>query len=894
VLYRGDTTEDFSVLNVVPDNQFNKSDLFERIYVSIWDGGDESTAFIYEHLTQPIGHGYIVQDENCSFYFTLNYTKIEQGFQQYYPEYILLEDSYTYVHLSFESTQLRYSISNTPFNYDYMGSEHSTYHLKLTIEGQAPIYSYQSAFNDYVLKIENNYVYFNDSRFVDDGYIANNSNIKLEYKYKLQPGLLERKHFLAVIYPWSNVFNTIVDDAIYGDSDITYREKYRKLSGSSIISPFEYSLSINDTYKLYLSYRLNQREYFEEKFEIDYRSTNLDFYYLNDNFDNFVTEYSEEEVVVYYFDENDQMQFLPRSSYEVDNVTHKVSLKNDGNPIVTPNNIIEFYVGFSPAINDERFNAYEFTYNPSIGMNDTLELTYWNVTNGERFDVIPNLNAYNYMNEPKTTFTNFVSHATQVAAFLEEEESLVFDLAGELSWYSEDLLEGIQNGEYLSIYLHASLENYYCLDHITVELHDSNNILSDYTQIITVEELVMWDFDVKIDLPSEENNDLQTITITPIFCNSDEYSEDNFLGIPHFELLEWDDDLVEGDANRYLPIQLKTALITNSSSLDVAYLFNEELQYLSLPEGIEFNWSLEDNFLGDDYYTLYIPETFVDPSDTSRNATFEDGDLILIRYNKPSQKMLKIGIKEIYFNKKPHNYDSLPILSEFMLVNANDSASYEEFIAPYNCNVSLPLTPFDDEFTSSYKNVVFDLEISDLETYAIDGYVDFSHLLFSAPNPNYELTVSQVVIIREIEGLSDFIEFFNSRVWQFTEFETLVSSSVPENDSYQLELAATPLFYNDADQGKWLEYLKIYDENYNYYSAGISGVEYQLLWSPTTQNFTWNPSFNRFQEYWGMEIELPHLVRPNTTLYFEYCTDTSWSEAIDLEYENVNFNSFEF
>jgi hypothetical protein len=642
-----------------------------------------------------------------------------------------------------------------------------------------------------------------------------------------------------------------------------------------------------------LSYRLNQREYFEEKFEIDYKSTNLDFYYLKDNFDNFVSEYSEDEVVVYYFDEDNKMQFLPKSSYEVDNISHKVTLENDGNVIVTPNNIMVFYVGFSPAINDERFNAYEFTYNPSLGMNDTLELTYWSVSNGEKFDVIPNLNAYNYMNEPKTTFTNFVSHATQVAAFLEEEESLVFDLAGELSWYNEDLLEGIQNGEYLSIYLHASFENYQCLDHITVKLHNSSGILSEYTQNITVEELVMWDFDVKINLPSEQNNDLQTITITPIFSDSDEYSEDNILGIPHFELLEWDDDLVEGDANRYVPIQLKTALVTDSTSLDIAYLFNDELQYLSLPEGIEFNWSFEDNFLGDDHYTLYIPEVFVDPSDTSKNATFEDGDLILIRYNKPSQKLLKIGIKEIYFNKKPYNFDSLPIISEFMLINASDSSSYEEFIAPYNCNLSLPLTPFDDEFTSSYKNVVFDLNVSDLEAYAIDGYVEFSHLLFSAPNPNYELTVSQVVVIRETEGLSDFVEFFNSRVWQFTEFETLVSSSVPENDSYHLELTTTPLFYNDADQGKWLEYLKIYDENYNYFSAGISGDEYQLLWSPTTQNFTWNPSFNRFQEYWGMEIELPHVVQPNTTLYFEYCTNTSWSNALDFEYQNANSGSFE-
>ena len=69
-----------------------------------------------------------------------------------------------------------------------------------------------------------------------------------------------------------------------------------------------------------------------------------------------------------------------------------------------------------------------------------------------------------------------------------------------------------------------------------------------------------------------------------------------------------------------------------------------------------------------------------------------------------------------------------------------------------------------------------------------------------------------------------------------------------------------PLFYYDEDPAKWLEYLKIYDENYNYYSAGLSGDEHQLHYSPATKNFTWNPTFDRFQEYWGTEIELPAMI----------------------------------
>ena len=161
-----------------------------------------------------------------------------------------------------------------------MGTEHQSYHIKITVGGSTAVYSYDTAeFAKYISKIENNYIYFTGSNYTEEGYIANNTNIKVEYKFKLQPGLLERKHFMQIIYPWSNVFDSIWDGAFSSSTDESgiYREKYRKLSGSSIISPFEYSLSINDTFSLYLSYCLNQREYFEEKFTVDYRSNLYEF-----------------------------------------------------------------------------------------------------------------------------------------------------------------------------------------------------------------------------------------------------------------------------------------------------------------------------------------------------------------------------------------------------------------------------------------------------------------------------------------------------------------------------------------------------------------------------------------------------------------------------------------
>ncbi|MFW9874256.1 MAG: hypothetical protein ACFFG0_14215, partial [Candidatus Thorarchaeota archaeon] len=129
---------------------------------------------------------------------------------------------------------------------------------------------------------------------------------------------------------------------------------------------------------------------------------------------------------------------------------------------------------------------------------------------------------------------------------------------------------------------------------------------------------------------------------------------------------------------------------------------------------------------------------------------------------------------------------------------------------------------------------------------------------------------------------------WDSRVWQFTEAEMFKASASPAGDSYQLALEKPPLFYPDIE---WLEYLNIYDEDGNYYSAGLSGNDHQLHYEPTSNTFTWNPSFNQFPEYFGMEFEEPLITDPNKTLFFEYSTNTSWSESIRIEEENIDLQS---
>ena len=111
-----------------------------------------------------------------------------------------------------------------------------------------------------------------------------------------------------VVHPWTNFFDTVTDEVVIeapSEGESVYREKYRKLSGSSIISPFKYKLSIEDTYSLYLSYRLNQRDYYEEKLTINYADSEYVYKYIPDELNNYLSEYYSTEassISVYYFD----------------------------------------------------------------------------------------------------------------------------------------------------------------------------------------------------------------------------------------------------------------------------------------------------------------------------------------------------------------------------------------------------------------------------------------------------------------------------------------------------------------------------------------------------------------------------------------------------------------
>ncbi|KKN43166.1 hypothetical protein LCGC14_0705920 [marine sediment metagenome] len=760
VLYTGETSTDiFSVQYIVPQGQYLEDfKIFPTLYTLIQNGDDEGTMKVFE-IPNYEAFSYISQNAPNSYNYTIDYNEIENFIQTMYnPNYNLVDDSYIYILAEYNSTLLTYPMGHTPFNYEYLGPTHSAYHIALYIDDTLIAYSNETAFDDYVSKIEDEYLFFNNKSRGQAGFIDPSSSIRLLYKFKLQPGLLDRKNFMIVTYPWTNSFETIMDSLNSEDSQITFREKYRKLSGGSVISQFEYGLSIDNKYSLYLSYRLNQREYFEDKFVIDVQyydpiAEGYVYEFMSIQLDNYidVLEYGgEDSINVYYFDTLGQMQFLDTSHYIVDVNLRKITIKDDQNVLVYNVDVIpNFYVSFVPANIDTESASYRFSYDPSLEITATMDVNYWDVIGVNELDVIPNLDAYYFLNEQESTLHNTVSHASQIAAYLSEGNELEFDLEAELGGFDQDIIDDIHAGKYLSLYLDTNIQNIDSLDLLTVKLYDNGGLMDVYTQNISVEELIMNDNTIKVNLPTSTNT-LKKIRLIPVFRTDKQYSQDNTIGIAQFQTIEWDSTLVStnSDGNEYMQITLEHDLKTELGGLELAYVFNDKLQHLSFPYNITY--ILEEYSPTIKSYILYIPSTYIHP-DTSETVSFQEGEVIVLRYNSPVKTGISIGVGNLYLENKGYNYEAHTDIpkAEILLVNASADDAYSEFTTGYYYQTPIQLTPFNTEYNNRYSAVKIDLNFTSLYESTGSTVLNFTHIVISVPNPTYELTINEVVILQE-------------------------------------------------------------------------------------------------------------------------------------------------
>ncbi len=769
--------------------------------------------------------------------------------------------------------------------------QHHPYNITLNIQGIGLIHSYdKNEFNKYVLKIEDNCIYFKENAFGEDGYITNKSKISVSYKFKLQPGLLDKEHVFMVIHPYSSAFETLDSELAnllgLGSTPIG------RISGSSMISPFEYQLSVEETYSLYLSYRLNQRKYFIKEFDIDYDSYPYIFEYLSDADAEYIKEADDPSFKVFYYNKNNKIVYLDSSHYTIIEEDHTIFIHNDGNVLSSQNDIYTFYVSFITKTFDKTLSKHKFTFDPYDPWSDidrSLNVNYWNVVGGNRLDVIPNFNTYYSLDMTKTTFEQAVSYASQLVAHVKEGKTLSYYIEADLTDQNSGLLNKIHEGQYISLHMDMLIDNIDALKELKIELHDgSHNPIISPAQILSVERIVQSNFDVEIMLPTTSNN-LHHIDFTPIFKDDEVYSTDNVVGVPRIETLKWDESKLEtlNDGTTVLKYPLYYELKTDTSAPELIYMFNTDLQNLELLPDKEITWDSTENIFDDTNYSIYIPNSYIDPH-SRQPKNFTTGDLIMLRYFSPADRSIKANIRNLYFQKKPYNYENFPFIAECLLLNSSNPAAFSQ---PQTINLPIPITPYTSDAEDSYNELVIDIDLSDYQQYATDGYIDISHILLSSNNPAYSFTIDEVAIIGPSNTASGYGKGFYDRVWQYTEQEKFIASANPENDQYNLVLENKPVFFNDVDETKWLEYLKVYDENYNYYSVGTSGDEYQLIYDSDSQSLSWNSEFDKFQEYWGSEIQLPSLIDPNTALYVDYCTSTSWDTTPLLDYQNIKYDS---
>ena len=259
---------------------------------------------------------------------------------------------------------------------------------------------------------------------------------------------------------------------------------------------------------------------------------------------------------------------------------------------------------------------------------------------------------------------------------------LEFNITGELGGFDQELNNGIHNGEYLDFYIDTNIKNIESLEYLTIEVHNNSGIMSKFSKNMTREELEMADFTIKIDLPTESNT-LQKIRFIPHFREDNEYSIDNTQGISRMQTIQWATEqvIVLEDGQEYMPITLDHELKTELNGFELAYVYNDKLQYLTFPEGFALSYNYDEIT---ESYRFLIPTVYNNP-DTHELVKFKEEQLLLIRYNSPVKRGIAIGIGKMYFEHKGYNYDAhldIP-KAELLLVNADSEKAYSEFTSDY-------------------------------------------------------------------------------------------------------------------------------------------------------------------------------------------------------------------
>ncbi len=122
-----------------------------------------------------------------------------------------------------------------------------------------------------------------------------------------------------------------------------------------------------------------------------------------------------------------------------------------------------------------------------------------------------------------------------------------------------------------------------------------------------------------------------------------------------------------------------------------------------------------------------------------------------------------------------------------MMVHAEGSEGSTRFTDDYYYQKELPITPFCSEANGEYKVVELELDLSWLAAFAQNGDVKFSDIIFSVPNPNYELSINDITIVKESDEPDIESGSLSVHIWQPTEMQRFYSGENVFDDVYSFD-----------------------------------------------------------------------------------------------------------
>lgn len=112
------------------------------------------------------------------------------------------------------------------------------------------------------------------------------------------------------------------------------------------------------------------------------------------------------------------------------------------------------------------------------------------------------------------------------------------------------------------------------------------------------------------------------------------------------------------------------------------------------------------------------------------------------------------NITDFYVSFTPQFTDYQPAvdIASLCLLNTPSQNKYANFSDGNDYSLELPLTPFNKEFSGTYRSAQFELNLTTLADVAENEILNFTHLLLSVPDPRYQLMIQELNITRIVNG----------------------------------------------------------------------------------------------------------------------------------------------